>query len=98
MAVRRPPQSPALHVVRGSRGVPETVTLRRTDALAPCLEGIAACDEAIAAAERIVMAAMADAPMAVVGQAQRMAVRLIGSRNELRRMAGLVEPRDGSAA
>jgi hypothetical protein len=80
-----------LHVVPGSRGVPEVVTQRRTAALAPCLEGIAIADEAIAAAERIQMAAAAGSRHAVINEANRLAYRAIACREELRRLAGAVD-------
>lgn len=87
---------PSLRVLAASPGTrrdAERISQVVPDALAPCVEGIAMADEAIAASERIVMAALADAPMAVVHEAQRMATRLVSCREELRRLAGLIEPR-----
>lgn len=91
-------QRPNLTVLRGSRGRPETVALRTTSALAPCLEGIALADEAIATAERIVLAAAAGSRQAVINEAGRLAVRAADARLELRRMAGAIEPRPERAA
>lgn len=80
-----------LTVLRGSRGVPERVTQRRTDALAPCLEGIAICDEAIASSERIAIALANRAPYAVQHEANRLRGVAERCRTELRRMAGVLD-------
>lgn len=92
-AVRAP-----LRVLAGSRGRPEQVTLRRTDALAAPLEGIALADEALAAAERMHMAGAAEAYGAVLNEAGRLACRAHSYRAEFRRLAGLLDPRPRGAA
>ena len=81
----------ALTVIRGSRGVAEQVTLRRNVALEPALEGIAACDEAIASAGRIRLAIEAGSEMAALNEANRMTVRLTAARDELHRLAGVID-------
>jgi hypothetical protein len=91
-------QRGSLTLLRGSRGIPETVSMRTTTALAPCLEGIALADDAIAAAERIVLAAAAGSRQAVVNEAGRLAYRAADCRTELRRMAGAIDPRPKRAA
>lgn len=82
---------PSLTLVRGSRGVPEQVQIRRTDALAPCLEGIAACDAAIAAAQRITIALANGSSYAVQHEANRLRKQADACRAELRRMAGAID-------
>lgn len=77
--------------VANGRGHAVTVTLRRTTALAPLLEGISLADEAIASADRIYNAALAGNRQLVVNEAGRLTVRARAARSELRRMAALVE-------
>ncbi|MHB8398418.1 MAG: hypothetical protein ACYDCI_05715 [Candidatus Limnocylindrales bacterium] len=80
-----------LALLRGRRGVPETVSMRRTDALAPALEGIALADDVIAAMERVHLAVATDAPMAALHEAGRLSFRAQRCRTELRRLAGVID-------
>lgn len=71
----------------GNRGRPTTVTMRRTTALAPCLEGVALCDETMTSAERIQTAAAVGSRQLVVQEAGRMGVRAAAYRERFREMA-----------
>ena len=82
-----------LTVLAGGRGVPEQVTQRRTDALAPVMEGIALANDAIACAERVYVALRADNPHAALHEVGRLSVRAVRSREEFRSMAASIEPR-----
>lgn len=68
------------------RRTPEAV---RDDAIT---EGIAVADEAITSAELIVNATLHRSPMAVINIANRLSMRAMRSRDELRRLG------DGDAA
>jgi hypothetical protein len=81
----------SLRVIEGRRGVPERVSLRRTDALAAPLEGIALADDVIAACERMALAITTDAPMAALHEAGRLSCRAGAARTELRRLAGAID-------
>lgn len=73
------------------RGHAMTVTMRRTTALAPLIEGISLADEAIAAADRIASAALIGNRQLVLNEAGRLGFKAEAARVELRRMAALVE-------
>lgn len=99
--------TPELTVLLGSRGRPERVTVRTTDALAAPLEGVALADDAIACAERchlIAVALMSDfgpgdgRVRALLNEAGRLSGRASAARDEFRRMAGLIEGPEPRAA
>jgi hypothetical protein len=72
----------------GSRGRAATITMRRSTAIAPLLEGIALAEDVIAGTERIQIAAAAGACALVVNEAGRLGYRATTARAELRRIAG----------
>lgn len=86
-------QRPSLTLLRGSRGVPETVTMRTTTALAPCLEGIALADEVLAGCNRVALALANGSDRLALAEIGRLGRRAGCARNELRRLAGVVDPR-----
>ena len=82
--------SPANGAQRG-RGRPLTVTMRRTTAFAPLLEGIALADEVIAGATRIHAAVAIGDRALVLNEVVWLGHRAQAAREELRRLAGGLE-------
>lgn len=88
----RAPQR-TLQLIEGGRGRPPAVKQSRADALAPVLEAIAICDDAVTTASRIHDAVLAlDIPSALaLHLAAGLAQRAGRSREEMRRLAGLLD-------
>lgn len=76
---------------RNGRGHPLTVTMRRTTALAPILEGIALADETICGADRIYTAAVTGSRQQVINEAAQVTRKAQGYRTRFREMAGGLE-------
>lgn len=93
MTAERATERPHLTVLEGSRGRPDMVSQRMTEAMAPILEGQAIAADAIAACERIAVALNSGAVTAAYHEAGRLSGRAIAARDELRRMAADLEPR-----
>lgn len=94
MAVRTPldPSETPLRLM-GRRGKPSRVIQRTAVALAPCLEGIALADEVLAACNRATLALANGSDRLALNEIGRIGHRATLARNELRRMAGVVDPK-----
>lgn len=84
--------------IRGRRGIPSRVTLRKADALAAPLEGIALVDEILASVERLQMAVTSRSWTATFGEITRLGRLAIVYRAEFRRLAARIDDPDGRAA
>lgn len=98
MAVTKTVHARVAHLVVLDGGRPDRVEQRLSDALAPVLEGQALAADAIAACERISAAVSCGAPMAALHEAGRLSARAMAARDELRAMAGALEPRGPTVA
>jgi hypothetical protein len=78
----------AATITRGSRGRATTVTMRRTTAIAPLIEGQAFAQEVMNAADRIYTAATVGSRQGVINETARLQRKAIETRDELHRMAG----------
>lgn len=73
------------------RGVPKTVTMRATTAIAPLLEAQSLCAEVIAAAGLIQTAAAVGSRQMIANEAGRLGSRAEGYRKRFHVMAGELE-------
>ena len=87
------PRSRGALTLLGSRGRPARIIQRTSAALAPCLEGIALADEVLAGCDRATLAIANGAERLALNEIGRMGHRATRARIELRRMAGVVDPR-----